>query len=46
MTIGPSRRSVLVNALALPMLSGLAARIAGAQTGGALRFGTPQRFSF
>jgi len=52
MTTGLSRRRVLVNALALPMLSGLApgfmTGVAGAQTGQptGLRFGPSQRFSF
>src|ERR1044071_8450393 len=45
MTTGPSRRAVLVNAFALPMLAGLAARVAGAETA-LLKYGQPQRFSF
>ena len=45
MTTGLSRRAVLVNAFALPMLAGLAGPLAYAQ-GGGLRFGPAQRFSF
>lgn len=46
MTSGPSRRGVLLNAFALPMLSGFGAGIAGAQANTALGFGPPRRFSF
>jgi glucans biosynthesis protein len=44
MTTGHSRRAVLVNAFALPMLAGLGGGLAFAQ--GALRLGAPERFSF
>jgi glucans biosynthesis protein len=45
MSHGLSRRSVLVNALALPMLTAIAGPVALAQ-GAAPRLGPPQRFSF
>jgi len=45
MTTGLSRRAVLVNAFALPMLAGLAGPLAYAQ-GSGLRFGPAQRFGF
>ena len=46
MTTGPSRRAVLVNACALPMLAGFAGGLAHAQSGNGVRFGPPHRFSF
>ena len=42
---GPSRRAVLVNACALPLLAGFAG-LARAQSGSGLRFGPPQPFGF